>query len=75
LDGRESDASTGPRITSPRTKGLGCWNIDALASALVSNDHNRPYRSMRGDNELESSPTGYHRSGQGESDKGIRYVQ
>jgi len=60
LDGRESNTSTGSHMASPGTKGLGFWSLDALASAPVSKDHNRPCRSVRRDNEPELSPTGHH---------------
>ena len=62
-------------MANPGTKMLGFWNLDALALALASNDHNWPCHYVRGDNEPESLPTGRNRGGQGESDKGIRDIR
>jgi len=53
----ESKTSTGSRMASQGTKRLGNGNLDALAATLVYNDHNRPCRYVRGDNDPESSPT------------------
>ena len=44
----------------PGNQRLGFWGLGALAPTPVSNDHNRPRRSVRGDDEPELSPMGHH---------------
>lgn len=75
LRGGRSNPSTGSPMASLEPKRLGFRNLDALTSALVSNDPQSAVPYVRGDNELESSPRGRHRGGQCASDKGIRDAQ